>query len=112
MGLIQSYLGKKSNEVGVISWEEEDAYRKMEDEIKKEEVDDIIQMKSLPWPIFAAKPNNSRKAISDEANDSTVTEVIEKKGYVAFSLPPINLNRERVPLAVDYEILKGRHIFV
>ena len=27
-------------------------------------------------------------------------------------LPPINLNRARVPLAEDYEKLKGRHVFV
>lgn len=27
-------------------------------------------------------------------------------------LPPINLNRVRVPLAEDYEKLKGVHIFV
>ena len=69
--------------------------------------------------MFAAKANNSRKAISDEANDSTVTEVIEKKGGMAFNiqssvskLPPINLNRAQVPLVEDYEKLKGRHIFI
>lgn len=38
--------------------------------MNKAEVDDIIQMKSPPWLMFAAKHNNSRKAISSEANDS------------------------------------------
>ena len=81
MGLIQSCLGKKSKKVGVLSEEEEYAYRKMEEEIKKEEVDDIIQTKPLPWLMFAAKPNNpDYKACSDPVNSSTVTEVIEKKG--------------------------------
>lgn len=90
--------------------EEEYAYRKMEEEIKKEEVYDIILM-------FAEKPNNSDyKAGSDQANNSTVTEVVEKKGGVAISteykssvpkLPPINLSRALVPLAEDYEKWKG-----
>lgn len=117
MGLIQSCLGKKSNKVGVVSEEEEYAYRKMEEEIKKEKVDDIIQTKPLPWLMFTAKPNNpDYKACSDAANSSTVMEVIEKKGGVAFSieykssvpkLPPINLSRALVPLTEDYEKWKG-----
>ena len=100
-----------------MSEEEEYAYRKTEEEIKKEEVDDIIQTKPLPWLMFAAKPNNpDYKACSDAANSSTVTEVIEKKGGVAFSieykfsvskLPPINFSRALVPLAEDYEKWKG-----
>ena len=108
---------KKSNKVGVMSEEEEYAYRKMEEEIWKEEVDDIIQTKPLPWLMFAAKPNNpDYKAASDEANSSTMTEVVEKKGGVAFSieykssvpkLPPINLSRALVPLVEDYEKWKG-----
>ena len=93
----------------------------MEEEMNKAEVDDIIQMKSPPWLMFAAKHNNSRKAISSEANDSTVTEVIEKKGGVALSiehkssmpkLPPINLNCARVPLAENYEKLKGIFLYL
>lgn len=117
MGLFQSCLGKKSNKVGVVSEEEEYAYRKMEEEIKKEEVDDIIQTKPLPWLMFAAKPNNpDYKACSDAVNSSTMTDVIEKKGGVAFSieykssvpkLPPINLSRALVPLVEDYEKWKG-----
>ena len=67
--------------------------------------------------MFAAKPNNpDYKACSDAANSSTVMEVIEKKGGVAFSieykssvpkLPPINLCRALVPLVEDYEKWKG-----
>ena len=107
MGLIHSCLGKKSNKVGVISEDEADAYWKMEEEIKKQEVDDIIQTKPMSWLMFAAKPNDSGyKSGSDEANSSKVTLVVKKKGGVAFSieykssvpkLPPINLSRALVP---------------
>ena len=80
-------------------------------------MDDIIQTKPLPWLMFAAKPNNpDYKACSDATNSSTVTEVIEKKGGVAFSienkssvpkLPTVNLSRALVPLAEDYDKWKG-----
>ena len=114
MGLIQSCLGKK-NKVGVVSEDESEAYRKIEKEVRKEEEDDIILTKPLPWLMFAEKPGSSK--VSDEVNSSTVTEVVEKKGGVAFSidykssvpkLPPINLNRAGVQQGEDYEKWKGR----
>ena len=115
MGLIQSCLGKK-NKVGVVSEDESEAYRKIEKEVRKEEEEDIIHTKPLPWLMFAAKPGPSRSD-TDEVNSSTVTEVVEKKGGVAFSidykssvpkLPPINLNRAGVHQGEDYEKWKGR----
>lgn len=36
MGLIQSCISKRNNKVDVMSKEEEEAYSKMEEEIKKE----------------------------------------------------------------------------
>ena len=116
MGLIQSCLGKK-NKVGVVSEDESEAYRKIEKEVRKEEEDDIIHTKPLPWLMFAAKPGPSRSD-TDEVNSSTVTEVVEKKGGVAFSidykssvpkLPPINLNRAGVHQGEDYEKWKGMY---
>ncbi|XP_078325183.1 uncharacterized protein LOC144622732 [Crassostrea virginica] len=110
MGLIQSCLGKK-NKVGVMSEDESEAYRKIEKEVRKEEEEDIIHTKPLPWLMFAAKPGPSRSD-TDEVNSSTVTEVVEKKGGVTFSidykssvpkLPSINLNRAGVHQGEDYE---------
>ena len=115
MGLIQSCLGKK-NKVGVVSEDESEAYRKIEEEVRKEEEEDIIHTKPLPWLMFAAKPKSSRSD-TDEVNSSTVTEVVEKKGGVAFSidykssvpkLPPINPGRARVTQGEDFEKLSGR----
>ena len=115
MGLIQSCLGKK-NKVGVVSEDESEAYRKIEKEVRKEEEEDIIHTKPLPWLMFAAKPGPSRSD-TDEVNSSTVTGVVEKKGGVAFSidykssvpkLPPINLNRAQVIQGEEFEKLSGR----
>ena len=118
MGLIQSCLGKKTK-VGVVSEDESEADRKIEKEVRKEEEEDIIHTKPLPWLMFAAKPGPSRSD-TDEVNSSTVTEVVEKKGGVAFSidykssvpkLPPINLNRAGVQQGEDYEKWKGSCLF-
>lgn len=64
---------------------ETDAYKKTEEEIKKEEVDDNIQNKPLPCLMFAAKSNN-HEAGPDEADSSAIKEVVEKKGSVAFNI--------------------------
>ena len=114
--MIQSCIGKK-NKVGVVSEDESEAYRKIEKEVRKEEEEDIIHTKPLPWLMFAAKPGPSRSPDPDEINKSTVTEVVEKKGGVAFSidykssvpkLPPINLGRARVTHGEDFVKLSGR----
>ena len=117
MGLIQSCLGKKSNKVGVLSEEEEEAYGKIEEETKKEIEDDIIHTKPLPWLMFCTEPSIVKAANTDEGDSSTVTEVVQKKGGVSFSieykstvpkLPPINLTRKpKPPDGEDYDIWKG-----
>ena len=117
MGLIQSCLGKKSNKVGVLSEEEEEAYGKIEEETKKEMEDDIIHTKPLPWLMFCTEPSITKGANTDEEDSSTVTEVVQKKGGVSFSieykstvpkLPPINLTRKpKPPDGEDYDIWKG-----
>ena len=117
MGLIQSCLGKKSNKVGVLSEEEEEAYGKIEEETKKEMEDDIIHTKPLPWLMFCTEPSITKAANTGEGHNSAVTEVVQKKGGVAFSieykstvpkLPPINLTRKpKAPDGEDYDIWKG-----
>ena len=115
MGLIQSCLGKKSNKVGVLSEEEEEAYGKIEEETKKEMEDNIIHTKPLPWLMFCTEP--SITANTGEGHGSRVTEVVQKKGGVAFSieykstvpkLPPINMTRKpKPPEGENYDIWKG-----
>ena len=79
MGLIHSCLGKKSNKVGVLSEEEEEAYGKIEEETKKEMEDDIIHTTPLPWLMFCTEPSITKAANTDEGDSSTVTEVVQKK---------------------------------
>ena len=66
IGLIEVCLGKRSTKVGVMSEAETDAYKKMKEEIKKEEVDDNIQNNLPPCLMFAAK-SNKHKTGPDEA---------------------------------------------
>ncbi|XP_011412266.2 uncharacterized protein [Magallana gigas] len=116
MGLIQSCIGKRSNKVDVMSEEEAEAYSKMEEEIKKELVDDNIQTKPLPWMMFCTEPIVP-KPFTDEVPGSPVLEVVQKKGGVAFDigykstvpkLPPINAKRVQVPAGgEDYEKWKA-----
>ncbi|XP_065927275.1 uncharacterized protein [Magallana gigas] len=117
MGLIQNCISKRNNKVYVMSKEEEEAYSKMEEEIKKELLEgDDIQTKPSPWMMFCTEPNTI-KPKADEIPSGTVSEVVQKKGGVAFNveykstvpkLPPINAKRIRVKAeGEDYEKWKN-----
>lgn len=116
MGLIQSCIGKRSNKVDVMSEGEADAYSKIEEEIKKEMVEDSMQTKPLPWMMFYTEQDKT-KACAEEVPGSTVTEVVEKRGGVAFNIeykssvpkpPPISVRRVQVTQSKDFEKWKGK----
>ena len=80
--------------------------------MKKEMADDIICTKPQPWLMFRSEP-----CITKDNRDkgvglcSAVTDLVEKKGGVAFSieyksivpkLPPINVARNQGPKGEDY----------
>lgn len=80
--------------------------------MKKEMADDIICTKPQPWLMFRSEP-----CITKDNRDkgvglcSVVTDLVEKKGGVAFSieykstvtkLPPINVARTQGPRGEDY----------
>ena len=102
-----------------MSEEEAEAYRKMEEEIKKELVEgDNIQTTLLPWMMFCTEPNII-KTYAEDVPGSTLSEVVQKKGSVAFNieykstvpkLPPINAQRVQVPAGgEDFEKWKGMY---
>lgn len=114
MGLIQSCIGKRNNKVDVMSEEEANAaYSKMEEEIKKEIMEDSMQTKPLPWMMFCTEQDKTK----EEVPGSTVTEVVKKRGGVAFNieykssvpkLPPISVRRVPVTQSEDFEKWKGK----
>lgn len=99
-----------------MSEEETEAYSKMEDEIKKELVDDNAQTKSLPWMMFCTELI-VKQPYADEVTNSPVLVVVQKKGGLAFDihykstvpkLPPIKTKRIQVPVeGDDYEEWKS-----
>lgn len=116
MGLIQSCIGKRNNKVGVMSEEEANAYSKMEEEIKKEIMEDSMQTKPLPWMMFCTEQDKT-KACAEEVPGSTVTEVMKKRGGMAFNieykssvpkLPPLSVRRVPVTQSEDFEKWKGK----
>nr|XP_019919301.2 uncharacterized protein LOC109617517 [Crassostrea gigas] len=113
MGLIQSYICKRSNKVDAMSEEAAEAYSKMEEEIKKELVEgDNIQTKSLTWMMFCTEPDVI-KTYAEDVPGSTLSEVVQKKGGLAFNieykstvpkLPQINAKRAQFSARdEDYE---------
>nr|XP_034339067.1 uncharacterized protein LOC117693083 [Crassostrea gigas] len=111
MGRIQSCIGKRSNKVDVMSEEEGNAYSKMEEEIKKEIMEDSMQTKPLPWMMFCTE-HDKTKACAEEVPGSTVTEVMKKRGGMAFNieykssvpkLPPLSVRRVPVTQSEDFE---------
>lgn len=88
-----------------MSTEEAEAYSKIAEEVKKELLEgDNIQTKPLPWMMFNIEPNTI-KPQADEVPGGTLSEVMQKKGGIAFDveykstvpmLPPINAKRVRV----------------
>lgn len=62
-----------------MSEEEANAYSKMEEEIKKEIMEDSMQTKPLPWMMFSTEQDKT-KACAEEVPGSTVTEVVKKRG--------------------------------
>lgn len=57
----------------------------MEEEIKKEIMEDSMQTKPLPWMMFNREQDKT-KACAEEVPGSTVTEVMEKRGGMAFNI--------------------------
>ncbi|XP_062621387.1 uncharacterized protein LOC134282968 [Saccostrea cucullata] len=113
MGLLHSCMRKRSNKVGIMTDEEEEAYKKIERELKNEVLEDSIPNKPLPWLMFCTSLTDGEKVHTNpaEGNDG-ISDVVKNKDGMAFNLdfkptlpaklPPIKVTSSRI-VQEDYE---------
>jgi hypothetical protein len=113
MGLFNSCL-RKRNKVGVVSLEEEEAYKKINREAEQELLEDKAE--TVICRLENAKATNitsDTKIEKSKGGEKAVTEIVKAKGGVAFDvnfqskvpkLPPIF---QRHQIVEDYEKWKG-----
>ncbi|XP_061192984.1 uncharacterized protein LOC133200865 [Saccostrea echinata] len=112
MGLLHSCMRKRSNKVGIMTDEEEEAYKKIERELKNEELEETIQKKPLPWLMFSSSPLEVERMRTNPAEGNEISDVVKKKDGMAFNislkaalpakLPPIKITASRI-VQEDYE---------
>ncbi|XP_061191722.1 uncharacterized protein LOC133199942 [Saccostrea echinata] len=112
MGLLHSCMRKRSNKVGIMTDEEEEAYKKIERELKNEVLEESIQNKPLPWLMFSSTSSEREKAYTNLAQGDEISDVVKKKDGIAFNLdfksalpaklPPIKITSTRL-VQEDYD---------
>ncbi|XP_061175690.1 uncharacterized protein LOC133184619 [Saccostrea echinata] len=106
-------MRKRSNKVGIMTDEEEEAYKKIERELKNEVLEENKQKKPLPWLMFSSSSLESERMHTNpaEGNDR-ISNVVRKKDGMTFNLdlkcalpaklPPIKITSTRI-VQEDFE---------
>ncbi|XP_061174790.1 uncharacterized protein LOC133183924 [Saccostrea echinata] len=112
MGLLHSCMRKRSNKVGIMTNEEEEAYKKIEREIKNEVLEETMQKKPLPWLMFNSSLLECKLHTNPGEGNERISNIVKKKDGMAFSLdfksslpaklPPIKITSSRI-VQEDYE---------